>query len=40
VSYAHHHHQSLFTYDPTAPASKAYAQLTGRLLSMSKGGVA
>ena len=39
VSYAHHHHQSLFTYDPTAPASKAYAQLTARLLGMNKGGV-
>lgn len=27
VSYAHREHQSLFTYDPSAPASKAYARL-------------
>lgn len=32
VSYAHHHHQCIFTYDPQAPASKAYAQLVGTLL--------
>ncbi len=33
VSYAHHHHQSLFTYDPKAPASKAYARLVATLVS-------
>jgi nitrogenase subunit NifH len=40
VSYAHHNHQSLFSYDPKAPASKAYAQLVGKLVQrMAKGGV-
>ena len=39
VSYAHHHHQSLFSYDPKASASKAYAQLVGKLVQrMAKGG--
>jgi chromosome partitioning protein len=38
VSYAHHKHQSLFTYDPSAAASKAYLQLTVRLLNMGKEG--
>jgi chromosome partitioning protein len=38
VSYAHHNHQSLFSYDPKAPASKAYAQLVGKLVQrMAKG---
>lgn len=32
VSYAHHHHQSIFSYDPKASASKAYAQLVGKLV--------
>jgi chromosome partitioning protein len=32
VSYAHHNHQSIFAYDPQAPASKAYAQLVGQLV--------
>jgi chromosome partitioning protein len=40
VSYAHHNHQSLFSYDPKASASKAYAQLVGKLVQrMAKGGV-
>lgn len=39
VSYAHHHHQSLFTYDPRATASKAYAQIVATLMrAVSKGG--
>ncbi|GAB4528895.1 MAG: AAA family ATPase [Anaerolineae bacterium] len=39
VSYAHHHHLSLFNYDPKAPASKAYAQLVGTLVRrMNQGG--
>jgi len=39
VSYAHHNHQSLFSYDPKASASKAYAQLVGKLVQrMAKGG--
>jgi len=39
VSYAHHGHQSLFSYDSKAPASKAYAQLVGKLVQrMAKGG--
>ena len=32
VSYAHRSHQSIYAYDPTASASKAYAQLAGRLV--------
>jgi chromosome partitioning protein len=32
VSYAHHNHQSIFHYDPKAPASKAYAQVVGSLV--------
>lgn len=40
VSYAHHHHLSVFNYDPKAPASKAYAQLVGTLVRrMAKEGV-
>jgi chromosome partitioning protein len=31
VTYSHHRNQSLFAYDPRAAASKAYAQLVGRL---------
>lgn len=39
VSYAHHNHTSVFSYDPQAPASKAYAQLVTRLVrGMAKGG--
>ncbi len=39
VSYAHHNHQSIFSYDPKAPASQAYAQLVGTLVRrMPKGG--
>jgi len=32
VSYAHHNHQSLFTYKPDATASKAYAQVIATLV--------
>src|SRR5512147_2286586 len=32
VSYAHQNHQSIFAYDPLAPASQAYAQLVGQLV--------
>jgi len=32
VSYAHRSHQSIFAYDPNAPASKAYARLVGNLV--------
>jgi chromosome partitioning protein len=40
ISYAHHNHQSIFDYDPHAPASKAYAQLVGQLVrQMAKAGV-
>ena len=40
VSYAHHNHQSIFTYDPQCPASKAYAQVVGWLVrQMAQGGV-
>jgi chromosome partitioning protein len=39
VSYAHHHHLSVFNYDPKAPASRAYAQLVSTLVRrMAKGG--
>jgi chromosome partitioning protein len=39
VSYAHHNHQSIFSYDPKAPASQAYAQLVGKFArQMAKGG--
>ena len=39
VSYAHHNHQSIFNYDPKAPASKAYAQIVGTLVRhIAKGG--
>jgi chromosome partitioning protein len=31
VSYAHHHHQSLFSYSPKSAASRAYAQVVGSL---------
>jgi chromosome partitioning protein len=31
VSYSHHRNQSVFTYDPPAAASNAYAQLVGNL---------
>ena len=40
VSYAHHQHQSLFTYSPKSPASKAYAQVVGALVRyLAKEGV-
>jgi chromosome partitioning protein len=32
VSYAHANHQSIFSYDPKAPASQAYAKLVGTLV--------
>jgi chromosome partitioning protein len=32
VSYSHHNHQSIFDYDPKAPASRAYTQLVGTLV--------
>jgi hypothetical protein len=32
VSYSHHHHLSVFNYDPKASASKAYAQMVGKLV--------
>lgn len=32
VSYAHHHHQSLFAYSPKSAASKAYAQVVASLV--------
>jgi len=39
VSYAHQNHQSIFTYDPTAAASKAYAQFVGKLVQrITQGG--
>jgi chromosome partitioning protein len=40
VSCAHHTHQSIFAYDPQAPASKAYAKLVGQLVRQmaSRGG--
>ena len=37
ISYAHRNHQSIYSYDPGAAASKAYAQLVGRLIAQ-KGG--
>jgi chromosome partitioning protein len=37
VSYAHRSHQSIFNYDPQASASKAYAQVIGRLAHMIGG---
>jgi chromosome partitioning protein len=38
VPYSHHHHQSVFDYDPQCPASKAYAQLVGTLVKPMWGG--
>ena len=39
VSYAHHNHQSLFTYNPRSSASRAYIQVVGSLVRyMTKGG--
>jgi chromosome partitioning protein len=39
VSYAHHRHQSLFTYSPRSSASHAYIQVVGSLVRyMTKGG--
>jgi chromosome partitioning protein len=32
VSYSHHNHQSIFEYNPQAPASRAYAQLVNTLI--------
>ncbi len=32
VSYSHHHHMSVFHYDPQAVASQAYAQLFSDLV--------
>ncbi len=40
VSYAHRDHQNVFSYDPKAPASKAYAQLIGNLMRRLVAGAA
>jgi len=32
VSYSHHHHMSVFNYDPKAAASNAHAQLVSNLV--------
>ena len=32
VSYSHHHHMSVFNYDPNASASKAYIQIVASLI--------
>lgn len=32
VSYSHHHHMSIFHYDPSATASGAYSEVVARLL--------
>lgn len=40
VSYAHRDHQNVFSYDPKAPASKAYAQLVGTLMRRLAAGAA
>ena len=40
VSYAHRDHQNVFSYDPKAPASKAYAQLVGTLMRRLVAGTA
>jgi cellulose biosynthesis protein BcsQ len=37
VSYAHRGHRSIFTQDPKAPASRAYAHLVGRLVKQIGG---
>jgi len=37
VSYAHRAHQSVYVQDPKAPASRAYAQLVGRLIKQMSG---
>jgi len=37
VSYSHHHHLSVFNYDPKASASKAYAQMISRLVRQITG---
>jgi len=37
VSYAHRYHRSVFTQDPKAPASQAYAHLIGRLVKQIGG---
>ena len=40
VSYSHQHHQSIFDYDPKAPASRAYMNVVARLThSVLAGGV-
>jgi cellulose biosynthesis protein BcsQ len=38
VSYAHRSHQSIYAYDPRASASRAYAQVVGRLVKQIGGG--
>lgn len=40
VSYAHREHLSIFSHDPKAPASRAYAQLIGTLVKRLKGSAA
>lgn len=32
VAYSHHNHQSIFSYDPTCPASRAYARFVEHML--------
>ena len=32
VSYSHHNHMSVFNYDPTASASRAYIQMVASLV--------
>ncbi len=40
VSYAHHHHQSLFHYNPRSSASRAYIQVVAALVRyLTQGGV-
>jgi chromosome partitioning protein len=34
IAYSHHHHQSIFEYDPHCPASRAYAQFVAQLIKL------
>ena len=38
VSYSHHNHMSVFTYDPKATASRAYIQMVASLVRRTSGG--
>jgi len=39
IAYSHHHHQSIFEYDPHCSASRAYAQFVAQLVkAILKGG--